>query len=180
MVLCVMAMVSSGSLLARGTEQTPAEEQPFGPEFLRVTEHLRTLFDELRALPKMEGWTPADSEPLIGEIDNTVTAYVVNRLNSSPTPSAETLRRQLNEALVRAIRGLPSEVLRTYTGPGVFAFACQGPRGRPSLYVIGFTIAYGHTTTNVIRAFVKEEIRYQAVAESPLTTSASACARKAK
>lgn len=164
MVLCVMAMLSSGSLLARGTEQTPAEEQLFGPEFLRVTEHLRTLFDELRALPKMEGWTPADSEPLIGEIDRTITAYVLNRLNSSPTPTSETLGRQLNEVLVRAILGIPLKKLGKHAKS--LAFACQEMGEQPSLYVVGFTIGYGHTTTNVIRAFVKEEIRYQAVAQT--------------
>ncbi len=165
MVLCVMAMLSSGSLLARGTEQTPAEEQLFGPEFLRVTEHLRTLFDELRALPKKEGWTPADSEPLIGEIDRTITAYVLNRLNSSPTPAAETLGRELNEAMIQVYYGDLRERLGKYAERS-FAFACQARGEWPGLYVVGFSIRYGHDATSVIRAIVKEKFRYQAVTEA--------------
>ena len=109
----------------------------------------------------------AQDESYISRVDQSISDYVVTRLNSSPTPSATTLELELNRATASAFDGLSFEAMKqgnpAWHG---FAFVLQNSPAPPGEYVVIVTIGPGNTPWNVIRGFARRGGSYVSVARA--------------
>ncbi|HEY6273048.1 MAG TPA: hypothetical protein VIX19_13795 [Terriglobales bacterium] len=131
------------------------------------SEQLAALWRGFGEIAKGPNWTPQQDEGYIRRIEDSITGYVIERLNSRLTPSAETLELELNKATTQAFDGLSFEAVREQN-PGWqgFAHVLQTSYMRPSLYIVAVTVGPGNTPSNLIRAFSSRNGRYESVASA--------------
>lgn len=158
-------LLLANSACAPGPETAPA--QVSAAELSAFTQELGTLVEQLKNLPRAPGgWSPENKQPVVEKIDASITGYILQRLNSSRRPPAETLAQELNEALTRSIVGAsPEEIKKSNPSFRPFAFALENP-DEPQLYAVGYAIGFGHAYDCVVRAFVRRSGRYVMMARA--------------
>jgi hypothetical protein len=102
-------------------------------DLLEFTTRLTDFWQGFGEIAKSPNWTPAQDESYISRVDQSISDYVVTRLNSSPTPSATTLELELNRATASAFDGLSFEAMKqgnpAWHG---FAFVLQNSPAPPA------------------------------------------------
>jgi len=129
---------------------------------------LKALFKQWKAIPTAQ---VAEKVTVVkNRIDETVTTYVVTRLDERPRPLPLSVEDDLNEALTTAIWesvfGLsPAAVTAAIKSnpPQHTAFVIQGTGSASNLYAAGFRIGYGNTFSTRVHAFAPEAGMYHAV-----------------
>lgn len=129
------------------------------------TSHLTDLWRGFGEIAKSPGWTPQQDQAYISRIEESITGYVIERLNSRPAPSADLLEGELDRATTKAFDGLSFEVMKQQNPDWQgFAQVLQSSGPGPLLYVVAVTIGPGNTPWNLLKAFSSRRGVYESVA----------------